>query len=88
MRSRSHHTQREFYSGERDLREHFGRRAQQTTHGENSVRRKLNSTEYKIKIQNSERRSFGYALLESQRELEPQKKTIIDGQPMGRSNST
>ena len=41
VRSHSHQTQREFYAGERDLREHLERRAQQAVHGEYSVRRKV-----------------------------------------------
>ena len=51
-RSHSHQTHREFYSGERDLREHLERRAQQAILGENSVQRKLYSTEYNMEIQN------------------------------------
>ena len=41
IRSHSHQTHREFFSGERDLREHFERRAQQAIDGENSVGRKI-----------------------------------------------
>ena len=87
-RSHSHQTHREFYSDERDLREHFERRAQHAIHGENSVQGKLFSTVYNMEIKNMERRNSEYALFESQCELEPQKKTIIDGQSMGRSSPT
>ena len=77
MRSHSHQTQREFYSGERDLREHFERRAQQAIDGENSVQNKLYSTEYNMEIQNSERRNSECALFESQRELESQRQQLL-----------
>ena len=70
VRSHSHQTHRDFYSDERDLREHLERRAQQAIHGENSARRKLYKTEYNVEIQNSERRKSEYALFESQRELD------------------
>ena len=60
-RSHSLQTHREFYSDERDLREHFERRAQQAFIGENSVHRTLNSIEYNIEIQNVERRNSEYA---------------------------
>ena len=62
---------------ERDLREHPERRAQQTIDGENSVGRKLYSTEYNKEIQNSERRNSGYALFESQRELGSQRQQLV-----------
>ena len=39
--SHSLQTHREFYSGERDLRGHLERRAQQTVLGKNSVQRKI-----------------------------------------------
>ena len=87
-RSHSHQTHREFYSDERDLREHLERRAQQAIHGENSVQGKLYSTEYNMEIQNMERRNSEYALFDSQCELESQKTTIMDGQSMVRSSST
>ena len=66
LRSTSHQTQRVFYSDERDLREHFERRAQQAILGENSVQRKFFSTEYNMEIQNLEPRNSEYALIESQ----------------------
>ena len=75
-RSHSHQTHREFYSDERDLREHFERRAQQAIHGENSVQRKLYSTELNTEIKNLERRNSEYALFESQRELESQRRQL------------
>ena len=77
MRSHSHQTQREFHSSERDLREHLERRAQQAIHGENSVRRKLNSTEYNMQIQSFEQRNSEYASLESQRELESRRQQLM-----------
>ena len=46
--SHSLQTHGEFYSGERDLREHVERRAQQAILGDNSVQRKLNLTEYNM----------------------------------------
>ena len=55
-RSYSYQTGKEFYSDERDLREHLGRGVQQAIFGENSVRRILNSTEHKLEIQNTERK--------------------------------
>ena len=73
LRSHSLQTQREFFSDERDLREHLERRAQKAILGENSVQRKLYSTEYDMEIQNLERRNSEYALFESQRELESQR---------------
>ena len=72
-RSHSLQTHKEFYSNERDHREHLERRAQQATLGENSVQRKLYSTEYNMEIQNLERRNSEYAVIESQRELESQR---------------
>ena len=77
-RSHSLQTHREFYSDERDLREHLERRAQQAIIAENSVQRTLNSTEYHIEIQNLERRNSEYALIESQRELETQKLPLLE----------
>ena len=56
-RSHSLRTHGEFYSDERDLREHLERRAQQAVLGENSARRKLYLTEHDLEIQNSERRN-------------------------------
>ena len=50
VRSDAQQTHREFYSGERDLREHLERRAQQAIHAENSVRRMLYSSEYNMEI--------------------------------------
>ena len=72
-RSKSHQIQKELHSDERDLREHLERRAQQAILGENSVKRKLYSTECKMEIQNMERRNSEYALIESQREFESQR---------------
>ena len=77
IRSHSLQTHREFYSDERDLREHLERRAQQAAIGEKSVQRKLYSIEYNMEIQNSERRHAGYALFKSQRELEPQRRQLL-----------
>ena len=76
-RSHSLQTQREFFSDERDLREHLERRAQKAILGENSVQRKLYSTEYDMEIQNLERRNSEYALFESQRELESQRLQLL-----------
>ena len=53
IRSHSLQTHREFYSDERDLREHLERRAQQ-------------AVEYDMEIRNLERRNSEYALSESQ----------------------
>ena len=55
-RSYSYQTHKEFYSDERDLREHLERRVQQAIFGKNSVRRILYSTEHKLEIQNTERK--------------------------------
>ena len=52
---------KEFYSDERDLREHLKRRARQAILGEISAQMKTNSTEYNIEIQNMERRNSEYA---------------------------
>ena len=52
--SHSLQTHREFFSDERDLREHLERRAQQDFLGENSVRRNFYSTEYNMEIRNYE----------------------------------
>ena len=71
--SYSHQTQNELCSDERGIREHLERRAQQAILGENSVQRKSYSTEYNMVIQNMERINSGYALNESQRELESQR---------------
>ena len=76
-RSHFHQTQREIYSGERDLREHLERRTQQAIDGENSVRRKLYSTEYNMEIQKLDRRNSEYASFESQRELGSQKQQFL-----------
>ena len=73
LRSNSHQTQKEFYSDERDLREHLERRARHASLGENSAQRKFFSTECNMEIQNMERRNSEYALIESQRELESQR---------------
>ena len=80
VRSHSLQTHREFYPDERNLQEHFERRAQRAILGENSVQSKLHSTEYNRKIQNLERkfRIRGWM----------SKKTIIGSQSMGRSSST
>ena len=66
-----------FYSDERDLREPLERRAQQAILDEKSVQRKLYSTEYNMEIQNSWRRNSEYALFESQRELESQRRQLL-----------
>ena len=72
--SHSLQTHREFYSDERDL----DRRAQQAIRGDNSVQRKLYSTEYNMEIQNLERRNSEYALFESQRGLESQRLQLLE----------
>ena len=77
VRSHSHQTQRKLYSDERDLREHLERRAQQAIYDENSVRRKLYSTDCNTEIQSSGRRNSEYALHESQRELESQRQQLL-----------
>ena len=78
VRSHSLQTHREFYSDERDLREDLERRAQQAVLGENSAQRKLCLTEYDMEIQNSERRNSEYALIESRRELESQRRQLLE----------
>ena len=75
--SHSLRTHRGFFSDERDLREHFERRAQQDFLGETSVQRKLYSTECNMEIQNLERRNSEYSLFESQRELESQRRQSL-----------
>ena len=59
--SHSLQTHTEFYSDERDLREHI-ERAQQAILGENSVQRKFFLTQYDMEIQKSEGRNSEYAL--------------------------
>ena len=76
-RSHSHQTYREFYSDDRDLREHLEGRAQQASHGENSVQKKLYSTELDMEIQNLERRNSEYALFESHRDLGSQSQQLL-----------
>ena len=76
--SHSRQTHRKFYSDERDLREDLERRAQQAVLGENSDQRKFFLTEYDLEIQNLERRNSEYALIESQRELEPQRLQFLE----------
>ena len=56
-RSHSRRTQRKFYSGERDFREHLERRARQANHGDNSVQSKFYSTVSNMEIQNSQLRT-------------------------------
>ena len=51
-RSHSLQTHRDFFSDERDLREHLERRPQQAIPGDNSVLRKLYSTKYDVELQN------------------------------------
>ena len=77
-KSCSEESLRKFYSDGWDLREHHERRAQQAILGENSIQRKLYSTEYNMEIQNSERRNSEYALFESQRELESQRQQLLE----------
>ena len=62
----------------RYLRGHLERRAQRSILGENSVQRKLYSTEYELQIQNSERRNSEFALIESRREFESQRRQILE----------
>ena len=76
-RRHSLQTHRGFYSDERVLREHF-ERTQQDFLGENSVQRKFFSTEYNMEIQNLERRNSEYALFESQREHESQRRQLLE----------
>ena len=64
IRTHTLQTHREYFSDERDLRENLQRRAQQAILCENSVQGKLYSTEYKIEIQNSERRNSECASIE------------------------
>ena len=78
IRSHSLQTHRGFYSDERDLREDPERRAQQAVPGENSAQRKLHLTEYDLEFQNLERRNSEYALIESRRELESQRRQILE----------
>ena len=77
--SHSLQTHRDFNSDERDLGEHFERRAQQAMLGENSVPRRLFLKEYKIEIQNSEPRNSEHAMFESQRELESHRRQLLKG---------
>ena len=78
IRSHSLQTHREFYSDERDLREDLERRPQQAVLGENSAQRKLYLTEHDLEIPNLERRNSEYALIESRRELESQRRQLLD----------
>ena len=79
IRSHSLQTHREFYSDERDLREDLEGRAQQAVLGENSAQRKLvKKTEYDLEIQNLERRNSEYALIDSRRELESQRRLLLE----------
>ena len=77
-RSHSLQTHRVFFSDERDLREHLERRAQQAVLGKNSAQRKFLSAEYDMEIQNLERRNSEYAVIESQRELESQRRHLLE----------
>ena len=76
--SHSLQTHREFYSDGRDLREDLERRAQQAVLGEKSAQRKLDLTEYNLEIQNLGRRNSEYALIESRRELESQRRQLLE----------
>ena len=78
VRSHSLETHRELYSDVRDLREDMERRAQQAVLDENSAQRKLYLTEYDLEIQNLERRNAEYALIESRRELEFQRRQLLE----------
>ena len=64
-------------SDDRDLRGHLEWRAQQAILGENSVQRKLYSTEYDMEIQKLERTNSEFALFGSQRELESQRLQLL-----------
>ena len=88
MRSHSLQTHRKSFSDERDLREHLERRAQQAVLGENAAQRKLHLTEYDMEIQNLEGRNSEYALTESQRELESQRRPLLEANQWSRSSST
>ena len=86
--SHSHMTQRRLYSGERDLREHLERRAQQDIVGETSTRRSSYSTEQNREIRNQERRKTEFLLFESQHEIESQRRQVLIGsESMGRLSS-
>ena len=78
IRSHSLQTHREFFSDERDLRAYLERRAQQAVPGESSAQRKLHLTEYDLEIQNLERRNSENALMESRRELESQRRQLLE----------
>ena len=69
---------RKFFSDGWDLQEHLQRRTQQAIPAENSDQRKLCLNEYEMEIQNSERRNSEYALIESQRELESQRRQLLE----------
>ena len=60
------------------LRQDLERRAQQVVLGENSVERKLYLTEHDLEIHNLERRNSEYALIESRRELESQRRQLLE----------
>ena len=68
---------RKFYSDGWDLLEHLQRRAQQAIIGENSIQRNFYLNEYKMELQKLERRNSEYALFESQRELESQRRQLL-----------
>ena len=75
--SHSRLTQHELSSDERDVREHFERRARQTKKKVKfQLRRKLYSTQYDMEIKDLERKNSEYALFESQRELESQRQHL------------
>ena len=78
IRSLSLQTHREYYIDERDLRKHLERIAQQAVLGENSAQRKSNLTEYDLEIQNLERRNSENVLIESRRELESQRRQLLE----------
>ena len=77
IRSHCLPTLRKFFSHGRDLREHLERRAQQAITGENPIQRTPYLIEHKTETQNSERRNSEYALFESQRELESQRRQLL-----------
>ena len=78
IRSHCLQTHREFNSDERDLREDLERRAQQAVLSENSAQRKLYLIEYDLEIQNLERSNSEYALIESRRDLESQRRQLLE----------
>ena len=74
IRSHSLQIHRHLYSDERDLRKDLERRAQQAVLGEISAQRIF----YDLEIQNLERSNSECALIESRRELESQRRQLLE----------